>query len=322
MCRKVSVIMPTYRGASRGFLSDAIESVLQQTYTNFELLIVDDGSTDQTRDLCKKYLCDSRVTYIYQKNSGVSKARNSGIQRATGKYVCFLDDDDMWVKDKLEKQINFIDALCDPKLGLCYTALEIIDVTGKKTGVIQSHPVHGVHSVHSMHKNSAQKNIFKKLLCKNLVDCTSSVLIPRHIFQDVGFFNEALSYAEDYDLWLRIAKKYHVYSLDEPLALYRDHGDKLSANLEKMEKNTLFVVSAAIESFSDIDKRAVFYKNHMNFANYRFWLEDYVLFRRHVACAKKYGPIGFGTRTRFIFSYAPRAIGWLRFVKKLFQTHS
>jgi len=257
--RRISVIMPTYNGASRGFLAEAIESVLAQTYQNIELCIVDDGSSDETKRLCFDYMTKQRmilynrsdsalsIKYIYQDNAGVSVARNNGIRNTNGAFVCFLDDDDVWDAKKLEKQLAHIDEVADPCLGLSYTALEIkiIDAKSNRTGVVQAHRAHG--------------NVFNRLLCQNLVDCTSSVLIPRPIFDDVGMFSPDLSYAEDYDLWLRIAKKYHIYSVEEPstggfvsryfnpLVLYRDHGNKLSANLERIESHTLLVVSRALE---------------------------------------------------------------------------
>lgn len=312
MCRKISVIIPVYQGESRGFLSDAIESVLQQTYENFELLLVNDGSTDRSEKLCKSHLADSRVKYIYQENGGVSCARNNGIAHASGDYICFLDDDDLWLSDKLAKQVAFIESLDDPKFGLCYTALELITQEGRRTGVIQAH--------------HAKKDIFKELLCKNLVDCTSSVLIPKKVFLDVGVFNEALSRAEDYELWLKIAKKYHVYSIAEPLVLYREHKNKLSADLEKMEQATLFVVDAAIKraglDTKDYKKKNPLYQTCINAAKQRFWLEDYAAFRSHVKSAKKYCPVGFGMRMRYAISYFPGLIRGVRFLKKFVQRAS
>ncbi|MBU1007661.1 glycosyltransferase [Candidatus Dependentiae bacterium] len=301
---KISVVLPTYNGLTRGFVTYAIESVLQQTYKNFELLIVDDGSSDDTRELCQKYLADHRVTYLHQKNSGVSAARNHGIKKSSGDYIAFLDDDDSWLPEKLEKQLSFVENLCDSQFGLCYTALEFMTKDGRKTGIIQSH--------------HAEKNIFREMLYENIVDCTSSVLVPRSVLDDVGLFQEHLSYAEDYDLWLRIAKKYHIYSIDEPLALYREHSNKLSSNLEKMEFYALVVTFHALQDAELIDKNHVFNYIYKSRAAYRFWLGDYDVFRRYVRFAKTYGPLGVVLRLRFMVSYAPWFIHGVRRVKKYF----
>ena len=104
---KVSIILTTLNGATRGYLGFAIESVLKQSYRDFELLIVDDGSTDETKKYCEKYLADPRVKYIFQSNRGLGGARNKGIKNSIGKFICFLDDDDVWKADKLQKQIKF-----------------------------------------------------------------------------------------------------------------------------------------------------------------------------------------------------------------------
>lgn len=205
---KVSVILTTYNRASTGFLEQAIESVLNQTFKDFELLIVDDGSTDNTKEVCRKYLSYERVKYIYQKNRGLAGARNIGIKKSLGKYICFLDDDDVWLPEKLATQISFIENLDDPKFGLCHTALKLIDQNGKETGEVQSHDASGY--------------IFEELLCENIVDGPSSVLIPKFVFDDIGLFDENFgSFVEDYYMWLNIAKKYNVYSVKEPLVLYR-----------------------------------------------------------------------------------------------------
>ena len=95
MNNKVAVILTTYNGATRGFLEIAIESVLKQTFQNYELLIVDDGSEDETRELCERYISNPRIRYIYQENSGLSRARNAGIESTDCMFICFLDDDDV-----------------------------------------------------------------------------------------------------------------------------------------------------------------------------------------------------------------------------------
>jgi glycosyltransferase involved in cell wall biosynthesis len=293
----VSIIIPTYNGYSRGFLQDSIESVLGQTYKNFELIIVDDGSTDDTDKLCKMYAADMRVKYFLQDNSGVATARNNGIKFSAGDYICFLDDDDVWLENKLEKQVEFYEK-ANKRVGLCYTGLEIIDKTGRRTGAVQA--------------NHADGDVFTQMLCENLVNCTSSVMIPRYVFSRVGLFKKHLSYAEDYDLWLRIAKKYFLYSIDEVLVLYREHGKNTSANLDEID---FYALRAVFKHTKDDSIYNKFYKKR---AAYRFWLGDYKVFRRYVKFASAYGRVGLKLRARVFLSYFPRLIIFLRvFLKKL-----
>jgi glycosyltransferase involved in cell wall biosynthesis len=298
MSELISVIIPTYNGATRGFLPQAIESVLAQTYRNFELLLIDDGSTDGTGQLCEHYLVDSRVKYIYQKNAGVAAARNYGIRESHGEYICFLDDDDLWISTKLEEQLSFVKNLSDKNLGLCYTGLEIITKYGVRTGAIQA--------------NSANGNVFTQMLIENVVNCTSSVMIPRKVFEDVGLFREHLSYAEDYDLWVRIAKTYFLYSIDRVLVLYREHGGNASKKLDKIDFYALTVVFEAVIEHRDATLKAFYLKR----AEYRFWLQDYKSFRRYVKFASTYGEVGLSTRGRYVISYFPRVVSMVRNIKR------
>jgi len=127
---KVSIIIPTYNQSQ--YLEEAMESVLNQTYQNIEIIIVDDGSTDNTSEVVKSF--DNKIIYIPQKNKGASSARNAGIKKAQGQYVAFLDSDDMWIKNKLEKQIKFIQN--NPEIGLlgtgCYQMVDINKMIYKK----------------------------------------------------------------------------------------------------------------------------------------------------------------------------------------------
>jgi glycosyltransferase involved in cell wall biosynthesis len=300
----VSVVLPTYNGFSRGFRAYAIESVLNQTYKNLELLIVDDGSKDDTSAFCQKYLdilyLDTRIKYIHQQNKGVSTARNNGIKNSIGKYIAFIDDDDIWLENKLSEQVDFVEKICDKKFGLCYTSLAFIDASGDKTGTFRS--------------NNAAGYVFEELLQKNIVNCTSSVLVSSAVFEDVGYFKESMSHAEDYDLWLRISRKYNVYSLNKPLVLYREHANNVSANLDKIEAGAIQAVMRILDGDQTINKNFILNQVYRNRAAYRFWLGNYDKFRGHIRTAKKYGTIDLTTRVRFLFSYFPRVV---KFVKKI-----
>jgi len=205
---EVSVIIPTYNRWE--FLNEAVESVLNQTYRDFELIVVDDGSTDTDRKILDCYSGEIKV--IYQTHSGVSKARNTGIHAAQGNYITFLDSDDLWNYCKLEKQIQFFSSNQDYQV--CYSD-EIWIRNGKRVNPGKKH-----------RKYSGW--IFEYCLPLCIIS-PSSVMIKGDVFDEVGLFDESLPACEDYDLWLRISAKYPIYFLEEPLITKRGgHRDQLS----------------------------------------------------------------------------------------------
>ncbi len=188
-CPKVSVIIPTYNRAD--LLPRAVESVLNQTFTDFELIIVDDGSTDNTKEVAGGFLQrDSRTKYLRQNNSG-SPARptNAGIRKAGGKYVGFLDDDDEWLPGKLKSQAALFSRFGN--LGLVGCALEIIPESGDVIRVGYS---------------EQPKNYLRDLLKQNFLYGTGNVLADKSVFSRVGLFDEALKNSQDWDMWIRIAE--------------------------------------------------------------------------------------------------------------------
>jgi glycosyltransferase involved in cell wall biosynthesis len=205
----VSVIIPTYNRC--GCLPRAIESVQNQTYVHFELIVVDDGSTDGTPDLLQKYGGGIRV--IRQENAGVSSARNTGIRAAGGALIALLDSDDSWLPGKLEEQVAFFKA--SPRAVICQTE-EIWIRNGKRVNPKKRHQ-----------KFSGM--IFEKTLPLCLVS-PSAVMVRPSLFQEVGLFDESLPACEDYDLWLRIAWKYPIHLITTPLTVkHGGHPDQLSA---------------------------------------------------------------------------------------------
>ena len=184
----VTVVIPSYN--SLRYIAETMETVFNQTYQDFEVLIVNDGSTDGTAEwieqLSKK---ESRVRMISQANKGLPGARNTGIKQARGKYIAILDADDLWEPTKLEKQVDSLDN--NPEVGLCYTWTALADSEGNSTGrVVASH---------------AQGNVWQQLTEMNMVCCGSTPMIRRSCFDDVGLFDENLRFSEDWDMWLRIA---------------------------------------------------------------------------------------------------------------------
>ena len=205
----VSVIIPTYN--RRYCLGRAIDSVVSQTYTDFELIVVDDGSTDGTLDLLQDY--GGRIRVMQQRNSGVSAARNAGIRAAKGTFIALLDSDDCWMAQKLEKQVAFFNTIPDAQI--CQTQ-ELWIRNGKRVNPKKRHQ-----------KYSGM--IFEKTLPLCLVS-PSAVMIRKSLFDEVGLFDESLPACEDYDLWLRITWKYPVHLIDLPLIVkHGGHPDQLSA---------------------------------------------------------------------------------------------
>ncbi len=204
----VSVIIPTYNRAAS--IGRAIESVLSQTYAHYELIVVDDGSTDGTMSLLETYA--DRIRVIHQNNRGVSAARNTGIRAAGGLFIALLDSDDCWLPQKLEMQTAFF-RTC-PRALICQTE-EIWIRNGKRVNPKKRHQ-----------KFSGM--IFEKTLPLCLVS-PSAVMIRKSLFDEVGFFDESLPACEDYDLWLRITWKYPVHLIDTPLIVkHGGHSDQLS----------------------------------------------------------------------------------------------
>ena len=207
---QVSVIIPTYN--RRAFVLEAIQSVLIQTYRSFELIVVDDGSEDNTRAALRPMALAGRVTYLHQANRGVSAARNAGLARAGGSLIAFLDSDDLWQPQKLARQVAFMDA--HPDAMICYTD-EIWIRNGRRVNPMKKHAKHGGW-------------VFEPSLALCIIS-PSSVLIRRELFDDVGTFDEGLPVCEDYDLWVRIAARYPVHWIPEKLIIKRGgHDDQLS----------------------------------------------------------------------------------------------
>lgn len=213
---KVSVIVPTYNRANR--LEGTLRSIVSQTYQDFELIVVDDGSTDNTSKVIESF--PSAQYLPMKKNSGVSKARNIGLACAKGEFICFLDSDDLWKEKKLEIQIHWMESNTDNQV--CYT-----DEIWVRNGV----------RVNQMNKHRKYTgDIFRHCLALCIVS-PSSVMIRAKLFSEIGNFDESLPACEDYDLWLRIAAKYAFHFIEEPLIIKQGgHGDQLSRKYWGMDR--------------------------------------------------------------------------------------
>jgi len=223
----VSVIIPTY---NRGWvLREAIDSVLAQDFKDFELIVVDDGSTDNTGEILDSY--DQDLIVLRQSNKGVSAARNRGIAATAGRLVAFLDSDDLWLPPKLSSQIDFFNS--NPAAVINQTE-EIWIRNGVRVNPKTRH-----------HKSSGM--IFERSLGLCLVS-PSAVMMKRALFDEVGLFDEDLPACEDYDLWLRISWRYPVHLIETPLIIKRGgHADQLS-KAPGLDKFRIQALKKVIES--------------------------------------------------------------------------
>lgn len=235
----VSVIIPTY---NRGWvLREAIDSVLAQDFKDFELIVVDDGSTDNTGEIIDSY--DQDLIVLRQSNKGVSAARNRGIAAAAGRLVAFLDSDDLWLPRKLSSQVDFFNS--NPAALINQTE-EIWIRNGVRVNPKIRH-----------HKFSGM--IFEQSLGLCLVS-PSAVMIKRSLFDEVGLFDEDLPACEDYDLWLRISWRYPVHLIETPLIIKRGgHADQLSKapGLDKFRIQALIKVIESGQLEQDSYRAAV-----------------------------------------------------------------
>jgi glycosyltransferase involved in cell wall biosynthesis len=234
---RVSIILPTYNRA--WILSQAVDSVLCQDYTDFELIVVDDGSTDHTERVLAGYGCKIRV--LQQPNLGVSAARNAGIRAARGQLIAFLDSDDHWLDGKLSRQVGYFTA--HPEMMICQTE-EIWIRRGKRVNPKNRH-----------RKRSGR--IFRYCLPLCLIS-PSAVMIRRQLFDRVGCFDETLPACEDYDLWLRVACEYPVGLIETPLIVKRGgHEDQLS-RMPELDKYRITALAKIIHSgrLTDEQKQA------------------------------------------------------------------
>ena len=206
----VSVVLPSFNRA--GTLGRAIHSVLTQTYGRFELLVVDDGSTDATESIVKGF-ADARVRYLRQDgNQGVAAARNRGMREALGELIAFLDSDDAWTPRKLERQVALLRS-APAQVGLVYCGVEVRDASG----------------VRSINLPAQRGYLFRTLLAGNVVHGCSGVVMRRTVFDLIGGFDETLTAIEDYDYWLRAAQFFAFDYVEEPLLVYDDRSSDAEA---------------------------------------------------------------------------------------------
>lgn len=241
---KVSIIIPAYNSAL--FIKRALDSVLGQTWGDWELLVIDDCSTDGTADIVASYAQkDARIRLLHtEKNSGApALPKNIGVENARGEYVAFLDHDDEWLPTKLEKQLQVFADSKDERLGLVSCGANLINNKGKRF---------------SVYNPALTKVGFPEILLRNPVYSNSSVLMKKEVIENVGERDVKMKYSEDWDMWIRVCENnYNMYFIDEPLFNYYFH----DSNVTKATKDRLIKVR---------DAEYVFCKHQDLYAKYNY----------------------------------------------------
>ncbi len=229
MTPTVSVVMAAKNYAR--FIGQAIDSVVAQTFADWELIVVDDGSTDGTEAIVRPHLIDRRVRYVRSDSLGQSRAKNLGVGLTAGEFVAFLDADDAWLPAKLERQLDVFRA--NPAVGVCFSGRRIIDEAG--------HELPAACAPAADQRGDVLAAIFRK----NFV-CFSSAVVRRAVFDHVGGFDRELDLAIDYDLWLRVAARHPFDFVCEPLVLYRTGHGNLSKKLSDRVATAVSIITRAV----------------------------------------------------------------------------
>lgn len=232
-CSLVSVIVPTYNYAH--FLSDSLGSVLLQTYNSYEIIVVDDGSTDNTKAVLNPFM--QKIKYIHlEQNRGLPTARNIGIQSAHGKYIAFLDADDLWLPEKLQTDMEYFEKF--PDVSMVYSRHTNIDENGVELDV-------------KTKKRLPSGNIFIQLFSEQNFVISSSVVVRKDVFETVGLFDERLFNCQDWDMWLRIAFYFKAAGINKTLVKYRHNPRSLSKNRDNVLKYQKLVIDKTYNTFKD-----------------------------------------------------------------------
>lgn len=293
----ISVVIPSYNAAR--FVNQAIDSVIQQTYSPVEIIVVDDGSTDDTAQRLGEL--GDRIRYIHQANGGLSKARNRGIREARGEFVAFLDADDKWLPEKLQKQWEKLQA--DPDLKFVHTdVFDLIETTGEV-----------VHEDRNGRRFTG--DCYLEFFEGNVI-IPSSVLVARSCLDRMGNFDEAIRGAstQDMDLCLRIARHHRFGYIDEPLVLYRMHPDNASRNRRMMLEDEYFVLAKALRDDPKLAGRLGVRKVRDRMSKLAFGagyanidLGDLPRARRYLRAALGYAPFAPRTLAYFASTLLPAA---------------
>jgi glycosyltransferase involved in cell wall biosynthesis len=228
----VSVIIPAYN--ARATIGETLRSVLQQTWQNIEVIVINDGSVDDTLAQIAT-LNDPRLSVFSGANQGHSGARNRGLRQATGEFVSFIDADDLWTPDKLEQQLRALHR--QPTVGVAYSWTQCIDAAGER--------------LYNLPPTSFEGDVWQDLLLGNFLTSGSNILIRRSVIEAVGYFDTTLAKAEDWEYFLRLAQQTHFALVPAYQILYRKTLSSASSKIDEMEHCSLSVLDAALRTVAD-----------------------------------------------------------------------
>lgn len=320
----VSVVMAVFNGSA--YLGQAIESVLRQTCASFELLVVDDCSTDDSTGIVARYLADPRVRLIRRtENGGVARARNQALEVAQGNFIAFLDQDDYWFPHKLEIQLAALNA--HPEVGLMHAGYSRIDPAGHLLEAWQALPPERFDNPHA---TVSVGDVFAEIFISNDIQPLTTV-IPRHVIDTVGAFDPELPGVDDYELWLRIALRYPVGRVDTILGHWRAHPGQQSNRGYRMLMIRLEALERFITRFPDAKKRvpaAAFrtrmHNHYRGAANYTlYYLHDYPAAHRLFVRGLTYRRLDLVSRGKAVYCKLPEgARNLLKSTARLFKSKS
>lgn len=253
----VSVIVPVYNRDV--YISATINSILDQSYSNIEIIVINDGSSDNSLSILKQLAKShpDKINIINQSNQGQTKARNNGIKQAKGEFIAFLDSDDLWLKDKLSKQLP----LFKENIGLVFSGIYNID---EHDQIIST----------ELCNENIRGNIYSKLLIKNRM--TGGTVVLKHsVLLDIGLFDETLSAAENWDLWLRVTQKYLADHVNEALLKYRVHPGNMSKDSTLMLSVTKNILNKHLSEESDDPEQKSIYQLAYAHLSYRTGVHDF-----------------------------------------------
>lgn len=262
----VSVIIPNYNYAN--YVREAIDSVLDQTYENVEIIVVDDGSKDGSKEILESY--GNKIKAVFQENAGVSKARNNGVEQSKGEYLAFLDADDIWLPEKIEKQVELFEK--DKSLGLVHVGVEDIDKNGDVIETI----LNGLSG-----SVSHEFLLFERAV---VLGGGSGMMIPRKVFDNIGGFDLELLTSADWDICYHICRRYEIGFVPKVLLRYRIHGSNMHGNITRMEREMLYAYEKAFkDEAEDVQnlKRKAYGNLHQVLAGSYYRAGQYSDFVRH-----------------------------------------
>ena len=232
----VSIIIPAYNMAD--LTAQTVESILAQTYKNIEIIVVDDGSKDKTRERMLSF--DDKIKYVYKENGGACSARNVGIRMAQGEYIGLIDCDDLYLPNKVELCVNFLEK--NPGCGFVYTDAYYIDINNQ---MIRRH---------SYARSKISGWIKEKLIISNVI-CNSTVILRKDCLEKTGLFDETIFPPADWDMWLKLSEHFKAGYIDQPLTKYRVTSSGCFNNMETTRRESLIVLDNFFRRNPDVSQR-------------------------------------------------------------------